>query len=446
MAVTVYLYGTVKFVRLGRCITSRPLQLWKRSVQAMLEKGKECYVEHLCIIQLCEADLNFILNVISGYRLLRSAQKEHQLDTSQYATPGQTCHGAVWNKTLYCDLMWQTLSSGIMADYDASAAYDRVLHVMSIITCRRLGLPHNACMFMYHLLQNMDFFLLTSFGIYSSSFKNNEDPLLPGQGMLQGSSSAAPIYNISTDVSLATYNKLAHGASFTHASTGRQLMDYATQYVDDKTEMANAQGLQIPIPRNPNPTFMWNSIFQAASENTKIWPTLLWLSGGSLNAAKCFYYYIHPKYNFRCLTTEYLKEKHAPGSILMINLDTTTTIPLERLEPSTARRTLGVMLAPDRSNKQQIKSSIVKATTFIGKIKYSKLSGQELEKIEQVIIRAKCSALGLNEHFPWAILYGPMEYGGMALPTSLSKTVTTRINYFLYHIHTELKVGIKLDA
>ena len=88
----------------------------------------------------------------------------------------------------------------------------------------------------------------------------------------------------------------------------------------------------------------------------------------------------------------------------------------------------------------------MKATTFIGKIKYSKLSGQELEKIEQVIIRAKCSALGLNEHFPWAILYGPMEYGGMALPTSLSKTVTTRINYFLYHIHTELKVGIKLNA
>ncbi len=34
----------------------------------------------------------------------------------------------------------------------------------------------------------------------------------------------------------------------------------------------------------------------------------------------------------------------------------------------------------------------------------------------------------------------------MALPTSLSKTVTIRINYFLYHIRAELKVGIKLDA
>ncbi len=144
-------------------ITSRPLQQWKRSVQVMLEKGKGHYVENLRIIQLCEADLNFVLNIIWGYRLVRNAQKAHQLNSSQYANPGQTCHSAVWNKTLYCDLMRQTLSAGIMTDYDATAAFDRVLHAMSIITCRRLGLPQGACMFMYHLLHRMEFFLLTGF-------------------------------------------------------------------------------------------------------------------------------------------------------------------------------------------------------------------------------------------------------------------------------------------
>jgi hypothetical protein len=84
-------------------LSSHPLHRWKRSVQVMLEKGKGRYVEHLRIIQLCEADLNFVLKIIWGYRLIRSAQKEKQLDLSQYAVPGQTCHSAVWNKTLYCD-------------------------------------------------------------------------------------------------------------------------------------------------------------------------------------------------------------------------------------------------------------------------------------------------------------------------------------------------------
>jgi hypothetical protein len=71
---------------------------------------------------------------------------------------------------------------------------------------------------------------------------------------------------------------------------------------------------------------------------------------------------------------------------------------------------------------------------------------KDIDAIDRVIIRAKCSALGLNEHFPRAILHGPMELGGMALPTCLSKTVTTRINYFLYHIRTSTKIGSKLDA
>ena len=100
--------------------------------------------------------------------------------------------------------------------------------------------------------------------------------------------------------------------------------------------------------------------------------------------------------------------------------------------------------------------AVNKTRTFIGKIKHSKLTPQakwtaitsilesevhyplmatlcepkELDKVERVITRAKCSALGLNEHFPRAILYGPLQYGGMGLPTTKSKTAITRINYF----------------
>jgi hypothetical protein len=295
----------------------------------MLEKGKGRFVENLRIIQLCEADLNFALNIIWGYRLVRSAQKHKIFDASQYAVPGQTCHSAVWNKVLYCDLMRQTFTPGIMTDYDASAAFDRVLHAMSIITCKRIGLPHNVCMFMYHLLQNMEFYLLTGFGTSDKSFRNNEDPLLPGQGMLQGSSSAAPIYNICTDVSLTTYNKMAHSAAFTHTITGQKITDHSTQYVDDKTEMVNIHGIHTPLPRNPNSNFLRNSLFQAASENSKIWLTLLWLSGENLNSSKCFYYYIHPKYNFKRLTTEYLSEKRAPGSILLLNPANNIIAPIE---------------------------------------------------------------------------------------------------------------------
>lgn len=152
-----------------------------------------------------------------GDIILFNMQKQKKLfNESQYALPGLTCTSAVWNKVLFCDLTHQTESVGFMTDYDATAAFDRVLHEISVITCRMVGLPVSAYLFIFHLLQRMEFHIITGFGSSNISFCNNSDPLQIGQGILQGSSSAAPIYNICADVSLATYMRIAHGASFHH--------------------------------------------------------------------------------------------------------------------------------------------------------------------------------------------------------------------------------------
>jgi len=64
----------------------------------MIEKGKGNFIEHLRIIQLFEADLNFVLHLIWGNRMIRNAQREQVLNDSQYSLPGQTCQSAIWNK------------------------------------------------------------------------------------------------------------------------------------------------------------------------------------------------------------------------------------------------------------------------------------------------------------------------------------------------------------
>jgi len=59
--------------------------------------------------------------------------------TSQYAIPGQTCNNAVLNKDLFCDLSRQTLSPGVLTDFDATAAFDWVIAGLSIITANELA-------------------------------------------------------------------------------------------------------------------------------------------------------------------------------------------------------------------------------------------------------------------------------------------------------------------
>jgi hypothetical protein len=74
----------------------------------MLERGKGRFIENLRIIQLCEADLNFVLHVIWGYRMIQHAKKHRALSSSQFAIPGETCNNAVLNKVLFFDLSRQS--------------------------------------------------------------------------------------------------------------------------------------------------------------------------------------------------------------------------------------------------------------------------------------------------------------------------------------------------
>jgi len=85
-------------------LTSSPLKRWQFASQVILEEGKGRFIEHLGIVQLCEADLNFVLHVIWGKHLMHHAISNYGLDTAQYAIPGQMCNNAILNKLLFLDL------------------------------------------------------------------------------------------------------------------------------------------------------------------------------------------------------------------------------------------------------------------------------------------------------------------------------------------------------
>jgi hypothetical protein len=55
---------------------------------------------------------------------------------------------------------------------------------------------------------------------------NDEEGTI-GQGVLQGSSSAAPIFLLNSEASLNAYNSNSTGASFTHPITGAVVIDFS---------------------------------------------------------------------------------------------------------------------------------------------------------------------------------------------------------------------------
>jgi len=139
-----------------------------------------------------------VLHSIWGHRLIRHVTTHDALDTSQYAIPGQTCNSAVLNKVLFCDLSRQSLTPGILNDFDATATFNRDIAGLSIVTCKRVGLPIIAGHFMFNLLKNMHFHLVTGFGRSENSFRNTQND--------------SSIFLLNSDVSLSTYNQIGVGA------------------------------------------------------------------------------------------------------------------------------------------------------------------------------------------------------------------------------------------
>jgi len=300
----------------------------------MIEKGKGRFVENLHTIQLCEADLNFTLHTIWGHRPIKQALCHSALDSSQFSILGQTCNNAVLNKVLFFDLSRQTLSPGILMDYDATAAFDRVLANLSIVTSQQMSLPRNAGYFTFHLLQRMSFNLITGFGKSNSSY-NNDSHGVAGQGVLQGSSSAAPLFILNSDVSLHTYKKLSTGATFSHPISKETICDKAVQYVDNTSQFLNAAGMGCHTTNIDLPNLS-NLLHKHASQNSKLWSDSVWMSGGNLNSSKCFMYAFFPKIKYKTNKINYLSLP-LPSPIRLHNPENKSSHPILHVSPNIAK-------------------------------------------------------------------------------------------------------------
>lgn len=133
------------------------------------------------------------------------------------------------------------------------------------------------------------------------------------------------------------------GASFIHPTTGNIITDHAVQYVDDKTQLLNANGAGI------SPQTTLNKMSQHHQSNHEL----------------------------KKLKVKYDKLDTSTGGIAVHNPADGQEYALEHVHPTTARRTLGVMLAPDGSGSSKMKITTEKAQTFLGKLKYSNLSNKD---------------------------------------------------------------------
>jgi hypothetical protein len=73
------------------------------------------------------------------------------------------------------------------------------------------------------------------------------------------------------------------------------------------------------------------------------------------------------------------------------------------------------------------------------------LSPSMIQPITSITSQMKCLVLGLNRHFPRAILHGPLQLGGIGVPSTTQKNTKDRLNYFLYNIRGKSSNKSKME-
>ena len=68
-------------------------------------------------------------------------------------------------------------------------------------------------------------------------------------------------------------------------------------------------------------------------------------------------------------------------------------------------------------------------------------TAEDLQPTQRVLDSIACHALGLNEHFPRALLHGPTDLGGLGVPSAWAETLAEKLAYFVHHVRIDDDVG-----
>ena len=115
-------------------------------------------------------------------------EKHNILHAGQYGSrKGKMAISAVLLKCISYDIIRQTRMDACVFNNDATACYDRMIPSIVMLKCQRAGMPPSATKVVRTVLQRMQYYVRTAYGISAEAFSNMVDHIL---GVIQGSGHA----------------------------------------------------------------------------------------------------------------------------------------------------------------------------------------------------------------------------------------------------------------
>jgi hypothetical protein len=401
---------------------------WQQGIEVMLLKQKNNFnVEKLRAILLFEADFNYN-NKRIGRAMMWNAENHKLMAQEQYGSrKGLSAIDHCLNKRLSFDVLRQNKQAGAICINDMKGCYDRIVHAVAAICMKRLGMQNEPLRMMFYTLQQLRHFVRTAYGCSESFFDAQQVNSVAIQGIGQGNGAGPQIWAAISSAVLDMMRKQQCGGEFCAPVSGENLHLVGYAYVDDTDIITTV---------NHNDNKLLEEKIQRAIH---LWEGSLTAIGGQLEPQKTYWYRINFKWNNG--KWKYMAMKDSTAQISMTN-EQGEVVPVEQLEVTEARRTLGVRLAPDGNNQEEfkylketcdawadrIRSGMVRrkyawqafSSTIWAKVSYAlpatTFTKNQCEAITKKMIGATLSASGINKHLPRDLVFGSKTRQGLEYP------------------------------
>ena len=402
---------------------------WTKACDAMLlKKEGVTRVDKLRTIVLFEADFNY-MNKFIGREMMRAAERNGTMADEQYGSrTGRKAIDQAVNKRLFFDILRQRKIDGAICSNDAASCYDRIVHSAAAMAMRRQGISREATECMFKTLQQLEHKVKTGYGVSSEGY-SGRDWQTPPHGVGQGNGAGPSIWAAVSSLIIEGVKRTGLGTTLVSPSRQEAQRFIGFSYVDDADlTVADSE-------RELDPTTVQREMQLMLDE----WEELLRATGGSLAPEKSYWSQISFKeengkwrYRTKRETGGDLRTRNKKGEIGE----------LEKLEPWEARTMLGVDLAPDGNEKEQIRKMENTAqrwadavrtgqmrrsdawegmrSTVMKSLEYPlpslTLTRAECDKIIRPVLMSTLPAGGVVRTMPRTTVYGPKALMGLGVP------------------------------
>lgn len=403
-------------------------EVWQNITDVEILKKAGVYdINLMRTIQLMNAELN-LNNKKLGRDLMKRGEEFKLIAREQFGSRKEhQSITAALNKRLTMDLLRQKRQAGALCSNDAKSCYDRVVHSVATLSMRRLGAAPNGVKSMFLALQKAAHRIRTAFGVSVKKYGHDrEEPL---QGLGQGNGCGPAGWAVVSTPIINMMRVAGFGATFFSAMSVTLIAFVCYAFVDDTDVVHTAQDVF-----TTGKTIMVE--MQTVIDH---WEGGLRATGGAIVPKKSYWYlidWIWEKNRWRYATIEDI-----PGDLTIRDTCGSKRVTLKRYNPEIAKETLGVFLAMDGNNKEQIIKLRQKTQEFADQIRtgflnkwdawyainstimktleYPMLATTITEKEWDFIMRpireAGLPKVQVSSKYPKRLMYGPKEFQGLGI-------------------------------